>query len=411
MTLVHCPGETPDQIVVYVDASKLLIAADNIYQSFPNIYAIRGSPSRDAMLWARSLDTMRALGASILVPMHTRPVHGGQTIFELLTAYRDAIQFVHDQTVFHMNRGLTPDEIVQRVRLPPHLAAHAWLQPFYGTVHWSVRAIFAHYLGWFSGAAHTLHPSPPGALASAVVRACASDAAGLPASERLLAAAEALHRGVNGDGASVPRDNYQLSLEISTLVIEAAAAGAQRTSPLLVSVDAQQRALALQRRALTALAAQSVAATGRNYYSTAALELDEQVDLVVPQALMAANLRAIDSTETLLRTMAVNLDIEASFDAMWLCRISFVDTRETYYLHVRRGVLDVVEEAKASALLPQLAPASPDLSIETTRAAWCDLMARERSPVAMLATGEMRIVHGSVLQLTKFRTFFSSPRD
>ena len=35
--------------------------------------------------------------------------------------------------------------------LPKHLEKHPFLQEFYGTVEWSVRAIFEHYMGWFSG--------------------------------------------------------------------------------------------------------------------------------------------------------------------------------------------------------------------------------------------------------------------
>jgi len=35
------------------------------------------------------------------------------------------------------------------------------LQEFYGTVEWSVKAVFAHYMGWFSGNPSELHPLPP----------------------------------------------------------------------------------------------------------------------------------------------------------------------------------------------------------------------------------------------------------
>ena len=50
---------------------------------------------------------------------------------------RDAIQFVHDQTVRLMNKGLAPREIAARVKLPPHLATHPYLIEYYGTVEWS----------------------------------------------------------------------------------------------------------------------------------------------------------------------------------------------------------------------------------------------------------------------------------
>ena len=64
---------------------------------------------------------MRALEPEHMAPSHTRPVSGAEQISEILTAYRDAIQYVHDQTIRGMNRGLTPDELVEEVRLPPHL--------------------------------------------------------------------------------------------------------------------------------------------------------------------------------------------------------------------------------------------------------------------------------------------------
>ena len=86
-----------------------------------------------------------------MVPQHTRPVEGEDEIMHILTSYRDAIQIVHDQTVRYMNKGLYPDEITQKVVLPPHLANHPYLIEYYGTVEWSVKAVFCNYMGWFSG--------------------------------------------------------------------------------------------------------------------------------------------------------------------------------------------------------------------------------------------------------------------
>ena len=128
LVLLHAPGETPDQIVVWLPDKRVLLPADDYYKSFPNLYAIRGTAYRDVMLWVKSLDRMRALTSEFLVPHHTRPVVGADLIYETLTNYRDAIQFVHDQTIRWMNRGLTPDEIVERVKLPPHLAEKPYLQ-------------------------------------------------------------------------------------------------------------------------------------------------------------------------------------------------------------------------------------------------------------------------------------------
>lgn len=71
---------------------------------------------------------------------------------EVLENYRDAIKFVHDQTVFWMNRQKTPDEvtelisyvaltrqIVELVKLPKRLAEAPYLTEYYGTVSNAVR--------------------------------------------------------------------------------------------------------------------------------------------------------------------------------------------------------------------------------------------------------------------------------
>ena len=97
--LVHIPGETDDQIGVYIPSMDAFLCADDIYKAFPNLYAIRGTPHRDLMQWVYSIDKIRRLKPEYLVPSHTRHVVGKEKIYTLLTEYRDAIQMVHDQTV------------------------------------------------------------------------------------------------------------------------------------------------------------------------------------------------------------------------------------------------------------------------------------------------------------------------
>ena len=161
LRLFHAPGETNDQIFIWMPDKKVLLPADNFYKAFPNLYAIRGTPYRDVTKWVSSLDKMRALQPEYLVPSHSRPLKGAVNIYAALTNYRDAIQFVHDQTIRGRNQGLTPDELVETVKLPPHLASSPYLQEFYGTVPWSVRSVFSGNLGWFDGNPTNLFPLPP----------------------------------------------------------------------------------------------------------------------------------------------------------------------------------------------------------------------------------------------------------
>ena len=95
------------------------------------------------MEWVESLDKIRQLNAEYLVPSHTRPIIGKENISKALTDYRDGIQFIHDQTIRYINKGLTPDEIVQRVKLPPHLNQSPYLKEFYGSISSYIRSIFS----------------------------------------------------------------------------------------------------------------------------------------------------------------------------------------------------------------------------------------------------------------------------
>ena len=72
---------------------------------------------------------MRKLKPKLLVPQHTRPVEGAEKIGEILTAYRDAIQLVHDQTVRYMNKGLHPTQVRNRtLRIANHKVADCRLK-------------------------------------------------------------------------------------------------------------------------------------------------------------------------------------------------------------------------------------------------------------------------------------------
>ena len=158
MELYHAPGETDDQIFIWLPNHKSLMPGDNVYKTFPNLYTIRGTSHRDVKGWIDSLDHMKTFNPEFLFPSHTKPIIGKEVIQNVLNTYRDAIQFVHDQTIRLMNQGMYPDEIAEKIKLPESIADSPYLKEFYGTVRWSVKSIFNGYLGWFSGNPADLDP-------------------------------------------------------------------------------------------------------------------------------------------------------------------------------------------------------------------------------------------------------------
>jgi alkyl sulfatase BDS1-like metallo-beta-lactamase superfamily hydrolase len=70
---------------------------------------------------------------------------------------RDAVQYVHDETVAGMNAGKNVNELMQEIKLPPELE----LVQNHGKVDWAVKSIWEYYMGWFHFDSTTqLYPVP-----------------------------------------------------------------------------------------------------------------------------------------------------------------------------------------------------------------------------------------------------------
>src|SRR5262245_57292014 len=239
LQLLHTPGETRENIAVWLPDQRVLMPGDDFYRAFPNLSPIRGTRLRPPEVWMASLQKMMDLGAELLVPGHTRPIRGADAVRAALTAYRDGIKSVLEQTIDGIRKGERPDELVQRVKLPPQLADNPYLQEYYGSVAWSVRAIYSDYVGWFDGNATSMFPLPEKDRAARIL--------GL----------------IGGAGPVLARARDAL-----------AARACQWTAELayyVLAVDgANLDAKRIKARALTELGERQINATARNYYLSAA---------------------------------------------------------------------------------------------------------------------------------------------
>ena len=103
--LFHTPGETYEHLTVWMPQFKAAFVGDNFYASFPNMYTLRGTRPRWALDYIDSLNKVLALKPEIVLPSHGEPLVGADKAAAALTRYRDAIQYVHDETVKGMNAG------------------------------------------------------------------------------------------------------------------------------------------------------------------------------------------------------------------------------------------------------------------------------------------------------------------
>ncbi|HSF17107.1 MAG TPA: alkyl/aryl-sulfatase [Vicinamibacteria bacterium] len=239
LQLLHTPGETRENIAVWLPDKLVLMPGDDFYSAFPNLYPIRGTRLRPPEAWIASLEKMIGLGAEFLVPGHTRPIQGAGSVRAALTAYRDGIQSVLDQTVEGIRRGERPDELVQHVRLPPQLADNPYLQQYYGSVAWSVRAIYSDYVGWFDGNATSMFPLPEKDRAA-----------------KLIGMSGGADQVLSRANDAVVAGEFQWAAELADYVL-----AVDREN-----VDAKR----IKAQALTELGERQINATARNYYLSSA---------------------------------------------------------------------------------------------------------------------------------------------
>jgi alkyl sulfatase BDS1-like metallo-beta-lactamase superfamily hydrolase len=307
--LFHAPGETNDQLFVWLPDKKALFPGDNFYKTFPNLYTIRGTPYRDLVGWVNSIDMMRYLQPEFLIPSHTRPLAGKDNIKKILTTYRDGIQFVHDQTVRLMNLGLGPDDIAEILVLPKHLRDSPFLKEFYGSPGWSAKNVFSGYLGWFNGNPSSLKPLLQMVEAENFIKLAGNW-------DSLFTIAEEAY--LNGE--------FQWSLQL--------------TDYLLKSKPSETKARLLRQSSLIALGNKESNPNSRYYYLSSAAELDKDYQ---PNDILLPNIEAINKypIESFMETLKVNVIPEKSIDKNIQLLFTFTNSTKAFSVFLRKGVLEV----------------------------------------------------------------------
>jgi alkyl sulfatase BDS1-like metallo-beta-lactamase superfamily hydrolase len=374
LNLIHAPSEAADEIVVFLPDSGVLLSSEVVpAQCFPVLHPLRGEAYRDPTDWRRSLDLLRGLRPRVLAPAHGPPILGEGDIEEVLVSYRDAIQFVHDQTVRHINRGLTPDELVEAVKLPPHLADAPWMKEYFGTVAQAVRAIYQAHLGWFEGDPVALAPLARAERANREV-------ALMGGRERVLDAAE----------AALACGDPQWAAELATR---------------LVRTDAgDRRARRLKAAAFRKQGYAQINAIWRNWYLSAARELEQTDEAALrPRGgragLAAPELVAALPVAAFVEALPLRLRAEEVLDVTMSATLLFADSAEAYAISIRRGVAQV-ETGR---------PAQADIALRMDRPTLNAIRTGALTFAEGVARGSVRLECGEAADVARFFGYFDPP--
>ncbi|XP_062574263.1 linear primary-alkylsulfatase-like [Saccostrea cucullata] len=354
MSIVHIPGETDDQIGVWLPKQDAFLCADDMYKAFPNLYAIRGTPDRNLLQWVESIDTIIEYNPQFLVPSHTRPLVGKSNIQEVLTVYRDAIQYIHDQTLRYINMGMDPTDIANKVTLPKNLKEHPYLQEFYGTTEWSVRTVFTSYLGWFSGDAVDLSPLSKTEKADRMIKL-------VGVNKLLEQAREALRT-----------KDFQWALELSTYV--------------LITNPGHREATEIKLDSLTSLGSRQKSANGRNYYLTSAFEEASLIDTSVGLQKSRENGVKLLPINLIFRALQIRFKPEDCGHVRTSVYFSFKDSNTHISLTIRNGI----------AIVKNGACLQCDVVVTTTEKVFKDMIGSRIRSITAYGSGEIEIQGGAM---------------
>ncbi|MEM9652059.1 MAG: alkyl sulfatase dimerization domain-containing protein [Actinomycetota bacterium] len=255
VVITPAPSDADDSVTFWFP--ELGVAVNNIlWPTLFNVFAIRGEEYRDPRLLLDGLDHLHGLEAEHLVGTHGPPISGRERIAEDVEEYRDAIQFLWDQTVRGLNRGLTTDELTEAVQLPATYNRSYLTRQYYGLVEHHVRQIHSGLRGWFDGHEPSLFPVPPIERAKRLI-----DGFGGAGEVRRQAA------------AALAATDLRWALELSSWLVRSevdehgrADGGTEEDRRLLASV-------------LRAIGQRTTSANVRNWVITRALELEGSLDL------------------------------------------------------------------------------------------------------------------------------------
>ena len=371
LQLLYAPGETDDQLVVYWPREKAVFCGDNFYWTFPNLYTIRGTPFRSLKQWYKSIDLMRKLKPAILVPSHTGSIKGQSEIEEILRNYRDAIQFIHDQTIWHINSGYTPSQIADRLRLPAHLESLPYLQHFYGKISWSIKSMFVGNLGWFSGDSAELQPLTNKKKANLMAELAGGE-------DQLISYFE----------KKITSGNLQEALEISSALAYLRPGDNELK---------QKRSYILRK-----LAEKESNPNARHYYLSEAMEIENGKAIFfenkVPDKLLVTL-----PIEQFMENLPVNLDYKQVLEEDVSALFEFQDQQRCYRVHIRKGLADVQRLSyPCKASNEELHVLMPSLTFKK-------LLARTISPLK--AIQEFTFKKGNAVNFGLFMRYFELPKN
>lgn len=150
LVFVNAGGDIPENLMVYAPDSKTLFVGDILDGCLVPMATARWEPERQARTYQHSLEIalQRFPEAEHLVSGHGRTTSGVKAVQQRLQNARDIVKYTADVVERSVTLGLSPDQIIEQIKFPIHLAEDPDLQPYYHRLDWIIRGMYTKLGGW-----------------------------------------------------------------------------------------------------------------------------------------------------------------------------------------------------------------------------------------------------------------------
>jgi alkyl sulfatase BDS1-like metallo-beta-lactamase superfamily hydrolase len=352
------PSDADDSVTFWFPSLKLAVH-NIVWPVLFNVFAIRGEEYRDPQVLLTGIDHLLGLDAEHLIAAHGPPMSYGREIRSRVTKYRDAIQFLWDQTVRHTNAGASSVDLAHLVRLPEEFDDDFITTQYYGVVEHHARQIRSGLFGFFDGDPVNLFPLPRTERANRLIKA--------------MGGVDAVRAACSATKESDPR----WALELAGLL----AAGG-------TADESDGRLLA---EVLRVIARRTTAANIRNWCLTRAREADGSLDTArLYQHRWSRRQLAAWGLRTTLEVLRVTLVPERARGVD--VRLELVVGEESAVLHVRNSVAFVGDSgADRSGVADRGAGVSATARVALDTPTWLDIMSGTLPWASAVAAGRVTI--------------------
>lgn len=142
-------GDVPEHLWVWLPEDRVLFSGDAPpHGVFPAVETARFEMGRDPNKMMASVQKTIDLDPLAIVPGHSSIISDHSEIRQLMTLTRDTIQFLIDQVDRFYLTNRSVDDLLNTIDLPPAVAEHPQLQPYYHRWEWMMQQRFTKRAGF-----------------------------------------------------------------------------------------------------------------------------------------------------------------------------------------------------------------------------------------------------------------------